>query len=156
MRQQGLCSLIQGKGSASIDTQNFCAWRFALRVAGLTFTFSLVACSTINQPSVTSWREAVGVSKEQSRATFDAVKALVRESQLDFLEKSDPNVKKKLTEEDLAAGLPSPALRNWNMALDGLAAYAASVESLLSPDLPRQRRGHGVVTGPQGQNLEWA
>jgi hypothetical protein len=78
----------------------------------------------------------VQATKEQSRATFEAVGLLVRESQLKRIETLPPSQLKRIEESDVA-GLPSEALRRWNLALDAMATYASSVETLVSPDLPK-------------------
>lgn len=69
--------------------------------------------------------------------TFEAVGLLVRQSQLDRIEQLPAAQLKKITEEDVASALPARAVRQWNLALDSMAAYAAAVETLLSPDLPQ-------------------
>ena len=76
-------------------------------------------------------------TKEQSRATFETVGLLVRESQLKRIETLPPSQLTQIKESDVASGLPAQALRQWNLALDAMATYASSVETLVSPDLPK-------------------
>lgn len=97
----------------------------------------LMGCVSVQQESVVSWREAVQAAKDQSRATFQIIGLLIRESQLNRIEKLPAAELKQITESDLAPGLPAQALRQWNTALDAMAVYASSVETLISPDLPK-------------------
>lgn len=106
-------------------------------IAFLGLLLAVSACRTVEPAAVQSWREAVIASKEQSSATFTAVGLLVRESQLDRIERSDPGVLQELKETDFAPGLPADGLRRWNAAFDALDSYASSIEILLSPDLPQ-------------------
>jgi hypothetical protein len=104
-------------------------------LAGL--VLAIAGCTTVQQSSVVSWREAVQAAKDQSRATFEAAGELTRESQLDRIERLPADQLKQITESDVAPALPAKALRQWNVALDAMAAYASSVEALISPDLPQ-------------------
>jgi hypothetical protein len=103
----------------------------------LVILLSFTACQTVPRQSVVSWREAVQASKTQSRVTFETVQLVVRESQLNRIEKRNPADLEQITEDDVAPALPARAVRQWHMALDSMAAYAAAVEALLSPDLPQ-------------------
>src|SRR5262245_3379119 len=97
----------------------------ALRVCLFATMVTLTGCSSIQQQSVVSWREAVQATKEQSRATFETVGALVRESQLKRIETLPPDQLRQIREADIAAALSAEALRRWNLALDAMAAYAS-------------------------------
>src|SRR5262245_42826912 len=115
----------------------------------LTVLLSFTACRTVQQTSVVSWREAVQATKEQSRVTFQTVGLLIRESQLKRIETLPPDQLRKISESDLTSGLPAQALRQWNVGLDAMAAYASSVETLLSPDLPKDAGDSLQRTGEQ-------
>jgi hypothetical protein len=98
---------------------------------------TITGCTTVPQSSVVSWREAVQATKDQSSATFEAVGLLTRKSKLDRIERLPPEQLKQIKESDVAPALPVEALRQWNLALDAMAAYASSVEALISPELPQ-------------------
>jgi hypothetical protein len=115
----------------------------------LTVLLSFTACRTVQQTSVVSWREAVQATKDQSRVTFQTVGLLIRESQLKRIETLPPDQLRQISESDLTSGLPAQALRQWNVALDAMAAYASSVETLLSPDLPKDVGDSLQRTGEQ-------
>lgn len=104
---------------------------------GVALVLAFSGCQTVQQPSVVSWREAIQATKEQSRATFETVGLLVRESELSRIETLPPDKLKQISESDVAPALPPQAVRQWNLALDAMAAYASSVETLISPDLPQ-------------------
>jgi len=110
---------------------------------------TITGCSTVPQSSVVSWREAVRAAKDQSSATFEAVGLLTRESQLDRIERLPADQLKQITESDVAPALPVEARRQWNLALDAMAAYASSVEALVSPELPQGMGDSLQRTGEQ-------
>jgi hypothetical protein len=110
---------------------------------------TITGCTTVPQSSVVSWREAVRAAKDQSSATFEAVGLLTRESQLDRIERLPADQLKQITESDVAPALPVEARRQWNLALDAMAAYASSVEALVSPELPQGMGDSLQRTGEQ-------
>jgi hypothetical protein len=121
---------------------------------------TITGCTTVPQNSVVSWREAVQAAKDQSSATFEAVGLLTRESQLDRIERLPADQLKQIKESDVAPALPVEARRQWNLALDAMAAYASSVEALVSPDLPQgigdslQRTGEQIGATANIKELE--
>jgi len=112
-------------------------WFVLLVCLAVVVQLTITGCTTVPQSSVVSWQEAVQAARDQSSATFEAVGLLTRESQLDRIERLPANQLKQITESDVAPSLPVAARRQWNLALDAMAAYAASVEALVSPELPQ-------------------
>jgi hypothetical protein len=118
---------------------------FAVGVAMLIGAMAtLPGCATVNREEVASWRQAVVATRDQSAVTFRAVNELVRDSQMKRAERLTA-----LKESDFSAGLEGDAIRRWNAALDSMAVYAAAVEQLLAPELPRDVGASLKKTGEQ-------
>lgn len=94
--------------------------------------FLLPACNTVEPQQVGAWREAVVAARTQSAVTFKLTNELVRASQTERAAALTT-----LTEADFTPGLDSDSISRWNAALDCLSTYAAAVEQLISPDLPK-------------------
>jgi len=116
--------------SAPVDRGTSSTGRPRLSIAGLLVAALAAACSSIDPKPLADWHDAIVAVRDQSSASFQSVNDLVREDQVQRAATLE-----KLVESDFQPGLDSESITAWNRALDGLAAYGASLTALLQPDL---------------------
>ncbi len=103
--------------------------RAALMVVVVLGVCVLAGCRGVAREDVVSWREALKVATEQSRATFEATNEQVDRSRFAWLVKQPA-----ISEELVRPALDGASVARWNAALRALTDYATAIELLLAPE----------------------